>query len=95
MELVLENAESWSECFRVWCARLPYGDEVTGEDLRYAAVEVIGEPHHPNAWGGAIAGAIKSGYIHKTGERRQMKDPKSHARTTDVYITGWWKGNEE
>ncbi len=63
------------------------GWEGTGEDLRIALVPIIGEPHKPNAWGALINSAIKSGYLTRTGERRKMRTKKSHARTTDVYVS--------
>ena len=62
--------------------------EATGEDIRLLVEKVIGQPHHPNAWGAIIRMALKEGIISRTGEWRQMRTPKSHARQTPVYRVG-------
>ncbi len=58
--------------------------EFTGEDLRFLVRDAIGNPHHPNVWGGLIHHAVKRGYIREIG-MGQMKDKRSHARRTPVY----------
>ena len=88
MARVEENNATWAEQFYVFVALYPRGEEVTGEDLRYAAVEEIGAPESSNAWGAAINTCIRRGYLKKTGRRTQMRDPKAHARMTDIYVTG-------
>ena len=62
------------------CAHV--GIEVTGEDVRVLYGD---EPHHPNAWGPAIAALVRRGRLEKTGEHRQMKRVSSHARSNPVY----------
>lgn len=60
--------------------------QVTGEDIRRACADAGVEPHHPNAWGGFVAGLVKRGTLEATGRCSQMRDPNSHARKTDVYV---------
>jgi hypothetical protein len=86
MFVVAENSGRWFDKALEQVAKLR-GWEGTGEDLRIALVPIIGEPHKPNAWGALINSAIKSGYLTRTGERRKMRTRKSHARTTDVYVS--------
>ena len=63
---------------------LKKGIEVTGEDIRRACEDRGILAHHHNAWGGTILGLIKNGYLTRTGRWAQMKDTKSHARSTQV-----------
>ncbi len=60
------------------------GVEMTGEDIRRVCENCGILAHHHNAWGGIILGLIKNGYLTKTGRWTQMKDTKSHARSTQV-----------
>lgn len=68
-------------------SKLPIGWEGTGEDIRrvYYRHHTL-KPHHNNAWGGVINGAIRNGYLVKTGKRPHMKQTSSHARSTDRYV---------
>ena len=63
---------------------LKEGIEMTGEDIRRACENRGILAHHHNAWGGTILGLIRNGYLTKTGRWAQMKDTKSHARSTQV-----------
>lgn len=64
---------------------IPYQD-FTGEDVRnYLLSRDYPKPHHHNVWGAVMMEAAKRGLIVKTGEWRQMKNRKSHARATPVY----------
>lgn len=63
---------------------LKKGIEVTGEDIRRGCENRGIFAHHHNAWGGTILGLIRNGYLTKTGHWAQMKDTKSHARSTQV-----------
>lgn len=57
----------------------------TGEDIR-KQIEAAGiHPHHHNAWGAVIATAVRSHLLYPTGKYVSMKDPRSHARKTQVY----------
>lgn len=57
----------------------------TGEDIR-VYIEKLGiYPHHHNAWGAFINHAVRSKILYRTGQYRQMREPKSHARATPVY----------
>lgn len=85
IERVLENAGvDWKEAASDYIAGLPHGYRCTGEEIRNACTERGIVPHHPNAWGGLISGAIKSGLLVGTGEYVPMKDKRSHARKTQV-----------
>jgi len=65
---------------------LPHGWTGTGEDIRRAWFDGGGmKPHHHNAWGGLIHGAIVQGYLIKLNKRKPMEEIASHARSTDIY----------
>lgn len=65
---------------------IPYAD-FTGEDVRkHLLAKGYAKPHHANAWGAVMMTAVKRGLIEKTGEYRPMKDKRSHARATPVYV---------
>lgn len=83
---VLDNAQPWSDRAAAEIKKLKNWTG-TAEDLRHALRLIVGEPHHHNAWGGLIMGAVKRRDLIKTGEHRNMKDAKSHARKTPVYST--------
>lgn len=57
----------------------------TGEDFRVWLESRLGPMHHPNLMGAVIRCALNRSLIARTGERRRMKEKKSHARMTDVY----------
>jgi len=56
------------------------GRDFTADDLR----EMVGAPTRPNAMGSVFLKAKRRGMIAPVS-RRQMKNPNSHARSTDVY----------
>ena len=84
---VIDNAQPWSDRAAAEIRKMTKWTG-TAEDMRHALRLIVGEPHHPNAWGGLIMGAVKRGDLIKTGRYRKMKDAKSHARSTPVYMTG-------
>jgi hypothetical protein len=62
------------------------GFEGTAEDIRIRLqLKGLRPPHHHNAWGEMIKAALHQKMIVPTGERRQMRTRKSHARVTPVY----------
>ncbi len=82
------NTREWWK-LRAWDAilHLPAG-EMTGEDIRLAVIEQVGEPHHHNIWGSLISRAIKDNVIQDTGSRTPMQTEQSHARSTAIYSVG-------
>lgn len=67
--------------------RWPQG--FTGEELRHRLLlDGCPRPHHHNAWGALINQAVRIGLVQATGERRNMRGPRSHARSTSVYVWG-------
>ena len=86
MERVLDNAgEDW----RVGAERMVRamrGKEMTGEDIRIMCSGSGIIPHHSNAWGGLVSGLVTRGVLKPTGRYTSMRDPKSHARETKVYL---------
>jgi hypothetical protein len=87
---VSEHNENWMRDAVCWSdkyARQFAGTDVkfAGEDLRFFVSRWAGEPRHPNAWGALINTLIKRNIIIPTGEHRQMKDSRSHSRSTPVY----------
>lgn len=81
---VRDNAGPWFDQALAYLARLRQWTG-TGEDVRVMVAREIGPPHHHNVWGGVIRTALMRGYLVRTGERRQMRSVRAHARTTDVY----------
>ena len=80
---VSDNAGDWIESA---LARIPgLSGEMTGEDIRFALVKIIGEPHHSNAWGALIRTAKGRGLIQNTGRYVPMRAANSHGRITSVY----------
>lgn len=84
LDQVTENAgEYWKraalEVFRGMAG------EMTGEDIRLACFAEGVNPHHPNAWGGFVAGLVRSGELEPTGRYRPMVSEGSHGRETKIY----------
>ena len=91
LEQVSENAGTWMENFNHALHKAVLenaGLVMTGEQIRMALEPVIGPPHHHNAWGAAIATAIRQGTLLPTGQYIAMQGPRSHARRTPVYRLG-------
>jgi hypothetical protein len=61
------------------------GCEVTGEDFRLICEAAGLFPHHPNAWGALTLSMKRAGLLKETGQWRNGRDPKSHARAIRVY----------
>jgi hypothetical protein len=74
----------WFELALATVHRFPTGWVGKGEDLRFLLMESLGKPHHCNVWGSLVFACEKKGWLEKTGHRGQMRDSKSHARSTDV-----------
>ena len=81
------DREPWSTQAKFFMTSLPIGWTGTGEDIRRFLTEEMNleKPHHHNAWGGMISGAIKKGLIFGTGRYTKMKAVSSHARKTEIY----------
>jgi len=80
---VSANADTWIESALAYIPTL--SGEMTGEDIRFALVALVGEPHHSNAWGALIRTAKGRGLIENTGQYVPMRAANSHARITPVY----------
>jgi hypothetical protein len=89
--LNLVTKKEWADEARFFLLTLPPGWEGTGEDIRRFLVEdmSLDPPHHHNAWGGLISGALRRGTITGTGKYRKMTSVRSHARKTEVYRRGY------
>ena len=79
--------EAWMRAALSRVALLPDDWVGTGEDIRFILMGSMGlvPPHHPNAWGALINHCLRTGLLEKMKERRNMRDPSSHARETSVY----------
>ena len=85
MAATTETNPTFAEQVRYEIAWIPVGSDVTGEDIRAMCADRSITPSHPNAWGAVINSAVRSGMLVATGEHRQMRAVKSHARQTPVY----------
>ena len=88
LEQVASNAGSWMGACQAALAHLAAdhpGDVHTGESLRFLVEKQIGPPHHHNAWGAAIACAVRHHVLEHTRCWVPMKGPKSNARRTPEY----------
>jgi hypothetical protein len=94
IEQVTENNSDWMALALLQLeqlARMPNGwanteHGVTGEDLRRMLIARVGHPGHANAWGALINKAVRDGLLKATGAYRAMKEKRSHARKTPVYV---------
>jgi hypothetical protein len=75
---------SWSD-FALEELRALQGLMGTAEDFRLMISPIVGKPHHHNAWGALIKKAVSAGVLVPTGQHRQMRTKRSHARQTPVY----------
>jgi hypothetical protein len=97
MEKVIASNLSWVEAVRSRLSTILKGREgefLTGEDIRATLTELGIEPNHPNAWGALVNSLIKKKVLIPTSQYKPMKDPRSHARSTRVYILNAWKSVE-
>jgi len=78
---------AWSGRALALVETLPEGWVGTGEDIRRFLIEEMSlePPHHHNAWGGMISGALRRGLILGTGRYAKMRSVRSHARKTEIY----------
>jgi hypothetical protein len=82
---VKSNGGNWRD-IAISALSLISGFEGTAEDIRIRLqLKGLRPPHHHNAWGEMIKAALHQNMIVATGERRQMRTRKSHARVTPVY----------
>lgn len=86
LEQVTDNSGDWMGEALTQLQRLPTGD-YTGEDVRKRLEDIGCRPHHSNAWGALVSTAIRRRVLIPTGRFTKMKDPRSHARKTEIY----WK----
>ena len=87
LSLVEKNSGKWSLVALTHFKRLPNKIEATGEDIKVWLISGgLPEPHHHNAWGAFIMGLVRSNLLVSTGQTRQMKTRKSHARRNPVYL---------
>jgi len=90
-ERVIEHNEDWHSMYArffytIWLPVVSPNREFMAEEVRADAAEFgIPEPAHPNAWGAAFLGFVRSGRITRTGCIRNAKDPKSHACLCPTY----------
>lgn len=85
-ELADENTE---DHWRQWALReigimAANGLEFTADDVR----TIVGEPDHPNRWGGVWLAARRSGLIEPTGQVRPSTTATRHGSLVRV-----WKGS--
>ncbi|MDX3006725.1 hypothetical protein PWY87_33975 [Kribbella solani] len=78
-----ENAE---DRWRNWALReiailAENGWDFTSDDVR----QVVGEPDHPNRWGGVFLAARRAGLILPTGEVRPSTTPSRHGALVRVW----------
>lgn len=86
LERVALNAGPWRGRAISAVKMMPDGWTGTAEDLRLHLIHSgLDEPHHHNVWGELIKACIRDRVLLPTGERRNMRTIKSHARTTPVY----------
>lgn len=86
VDSVLSHAgEDWRTRVAKYVTLLPAGETFIAEDIRLACESLGVHASHPNAWGGMFLRLVGSGLIVATGEYRQMKDKRSHARKSQVY----------
>lgn len=62
------------------------GKKLTGEDLRLRCESQNVFANTPNQWGGVVQSLINEGVLTKTEEFVPMRDPRSHGRSTRVYV---------
>jgi hypothetical protein len=84
MERVLENTGAWKRRARLVYHSLDWDEPLTSEDINFAIIKRIGEPHKPHAWGALTRWAIDNGLIKKVG-LGQMRNVRSHAHNTPTY----------
>ena len=86
IERVLEANAAWGVAYEAAAKALPKG-RYTGEQIRLAIRDEIGEPTHPNAWGGAFRALLvrNKSMFRPLLKFTNMAEPRSHSRLTRVY----------
>jgi len=83
---VEDNSEDWTATARarILLVVAP-GWEGRAEELRSLLLDTgLPAPHSPNCWGALILWCTKMHILVSTGEHEQMRDPRSHARSTPI-----------
>jgi hypothetical protein len=57
----------------------------TGEWIRLKLTDLVGKPHHHNAWGALVRAAAHRNSIEQLNEWVPMQTAKSHGRQTPLY----------
>ena len=84
---VAQHNRQWREkCQSYILATTFQGTEMSGEDIRRKCQSAGLYPTHHNAWGALIMHLVRSKAFSDTGKRTHMKDKRSHARKTPIYI---------
>jgi hypothetical protein len=94
MERVVDNNNDWARLAFIQLEQISHAHGgwantehgVMGEDIRCMLTPRIGKPSSPHAWGALTNAAIRKGLIVATGQYRSMKDVRSHARKTAIYV---------
>lgn len=68
-----------------WVVSNMIGLEVTADDIRAECERLEIGAHHSNAWGAAIMGLRRDGFLAHYGEHRQSSRKSNHARDLKVY----------
>jgi hypothetical protein len=84
MKKVSKGSPLWWEMALRAVHGLPTDWTGKGEDIRFRLVASLGHPHHQNIYGALIYQCERRGWLEKTGEQKQMRGDKSHARSTAV-----------
>lgn len=91
---VVENAgPTWAQQCRSladrYVTQLEPGSEFMGEEMRHwCLAQGLDQPHHPNAWGGVLGAAIRTGMkdgVIETAGFRQSASATSHRHRFSVY----------
>jgi hypothetical protein len=86
LKRVRKNSGPWFDAAMELVIALAPGWTGIAEDLRRYITRHIGLPHHPGTWGALTRQAIRRKLLIRTGERGPMKDRRSHARQSDIYV---------
>jgi hypothetical protein len=86
LESVSAHAGEWMDIARDAFDALPSGTTGIFEDFKLQLIHAgLAAPHHHNAWGALARDCATKGILTFTGEFRNMRGRKSHARMSPVY----------